>query len=179
MDAQKVSRQTKRTWWSLTIKADGWKPPVECPDGVKFWIGQLEKGNESGYLHWQTVIGFSDSIRWPDIVNKLNIKGKCWCTPIICDKVKYKKDTTRRAVNRTIAYCIKDETCVDIEKRFVLGRLRKEPKKRSYINDSLYDERETRRIAREIIVRALNAISRADRMRADNFLYANEPKGML
>lgn len=40
-------------WWIITIPKDKWKPSL--PKGVKYIKGQLEKGENNDYLHWQVV----------------------------------------------------------------------------------------------------------------------------
>lgn len=41
-------------WWIVTIPKEDWVPSL--PRGVKYIKGQLEKGEETGYLHWQAVV---------------------------------------------------------------------------------------------------------------------------
>lgn len=77
---------------------------VELPEKLDFIKGQLEKGEESGYLHWQVVVGFNKKVR-QQAVKTLFGEG------IHCE-------LTRSAA--ADKYCFKDETSIS-GTRFELG----------------------------------------------------------
>lgn len=59
-------------WYILTIPANDWNPPSECPTGIDYIKGQKEIG-ESGYEHWQLVAHYNKKVRlrgaktaWPN-----------------------------------------------------------------------------------------------------------------
>lgn len=43
-------------YWLLTIPQNGWTPYL--PPGVSWIRGQLESGTNTGFLHWQIIVGF-------------------------------------------------------------------------------------------------------------------------
>lgn len=50
-------------YWLLTIPADAWTPPETCPDDIAYIKGQRERGNTTGYEHWQLLAIFKRSVR--------------------------------------------------------------------------------------------------------------------
>jgi hypothetical protein len=49
------------TYWLLTIKYEQFTPYL--PPGTAFIKGQLERGGDTGYLHWQVFVVFSRQVR--------------------------------------------------------------------------------------------------------------------
>lgn len=99
-------------YWILTIAHHNFTPylPNEC----SFIRGQLETGNQTGYLHWQVVVGFKRSVR-PAAVKK--VFGDC-----------HHELTKGPAANE---YCWKEDTKV-AGTEFTIGKL---PMKRSCAKD--------------------------------------------
>lgn len=48
-------------YWLLTIPQHEFTPYL--PPGTQWLRGQLERGNDTGYLHWQLVVGFANPTR--------------------------------------------------------------------------------------------------------------------
>lgn len=92
---------SQQRYWMLTIPAHGFVPylPPQCS-----WIrGQLETGQQDGYLHWQLCVGFRRSVR-------LSAVRQCFGP--------YHAEPTRSQAASD--YVWKDETYVD-GTRFELG----------------------------------------------------------
>lgn len=53
---------TQARYWIATIPSDSYGFPSELPDGVSYVGGQLEKGEDTGFLHWQLIIGFAKKV---------------------------------------------------------------------------------------------------------------------
>lgn len=53
--------QSKARYWILTIPENLFTPYL--PPGCTFIMGQLEKGEGTGYLHWQVLVALKDSSR--------------------------------------------------------------------------------------------------------------------
>lgn len=51
----------KGRYWLLTIPQNSFTPYL--PPGVSYIKGQLEKGEESGYLHWQLLVAYPKQVR--------------------------------------------------------------------------------------------------------------------
>lgn len=53
------ARRSRRQglWWMLTVPHADFTPYL--PPGVRYCTGQLERGGESGYLHWQLCLALS------------------------------------------------------------------------------------------------------------------------
>lgn len=50
-------------WWILTIPRDDWTIPASLPEPVRYIRGQLERGDDTGYEHWQLVANFRNTAR--------------------------------------------------------------------------------------------------------------------
>lgn len=109
-----VKRKTnKGRIWLLTIK-ESWTPPTSLPDRVKYICGQLEKGEETGFLHWQVYVIFDNSVTM-NTVKEILYDDTMHC--ILCDK-------SEKARN----YCLKENSYV--RGRFELGTFDKRKKKK-------------------------------------------------
>lgn len=99
-----VAKQYK--FWILTIKQSSWNPPTELPEGVAFLKGQLERGDQSGYLHFQLVVAFRKAV-------SLAACKRTFCNDAHCEPSR------SAAANE---YVHKDETAVP-GSRFEIGEL--------------------------------------------------------
>lgn len=54
------NHETRRQgiFWLLTIPKQDWAPPETLPDWCSWIKGQEEKGNHTGYYHWQVIVAF-------------------------------------------------------------------------------------------------------------------------
>lgn len=97
------SKRTQGIFWILTIPHHGFVPylPPQC----KGIVGQLERGHETGYLHWQLVVSFS---------KKTSLRGVRDCFG------PYRAELTKSSAAND--YCWKDDTAVP-GTRFSLGVL--------------------------------------------------------
>lgn len=50
-------------YWICTIPRGEWESPEELPVGVQFVCGQVERGEETGYEHWQVLVCFESNKR--------------------------------------------------------------------------------------------------------------------
>lgn len=52
-------------YWLLTIPKDAYNPPqqLDRTTGINFLAGQLERGNNTGYDHWQLICYFAKKVR--------------------------------------------------------------------------------------------------------------------
>lgn len=56
-----MSQQAR--YWLLTIPKNDYQLPTELPQQCNFLRGQLERGNDTGYEHWQVVVSFKRAVR--------------------------------------------------------------------------------------------------------------------
>lgn len=79
-------------YWLLTIPHHEYTPFL--PDGVACIRGQLESGNETGYLHWQLLVTFSTKVRLATV--KRTFGDACHAEPSrseAADEYVWKEDT--------------------------------------------------------------------------------------
>jgi len=50
-------------YWMLTVPAQQWIQPSPLPREVRYVKGQLERGNEGNYEHYQVIVVFSTKVR--------------------------------------------------------------------------------------------------------------------
>lgn len=93
-------------FWILTIKQSSWTVPAELPEGVSFLKGQLERGVESGYTHFQLVVAFTKAVSLQAC--KRTFSNDAYCEP-----------SRSAAANE---YVHKDDTSIP-GSRFELGSL--------------------------------------------------------
>lgn len=95
-------------FWLLTLRKEDMDLPTALPNGIKWMKGQLERGAENGFLHWQFVV--------------------CFHTKVRASVVKLLYPTAHIELSRSCAaneYVFKDDTAVEPElNRFELGNLR-------------------------------------------------------
>lgn len=53
-----MAQRKQGRYWLLTIPWSHWTPGL--PDGAKWIRGQQEQGNDTGYVHWQVLVAFSN-----------------------------------------------------------------------------------------------------------------------
>lgn len=102
MPAQRTYAQGK--YWLLTIGHHLFTPWM--PSGVVYIKGQLETGDNTGYLHWQVTVCFEKKVRVGYIKEKFGTSVHCVLT------------NSKKALD----YVFKDETAVP-NTRFELGKL--------------------------------------------------------
>lgn len=56
-----MASTSKAKYWILTIPHHEFTPYL--PNGIEYLTGQLEQGNETGYLHWQIMAIYSNQVR--------------------------------------------------------------------------------------------------------------------
>lgn len=59
----KMPNPTQVRYWLLTIPESVWTVPNELPSGIVYLKGQLERGEETGYLHYQVLAVFQRSTK--------------------------------------------------------------------------------------------------------------------
>jgi hypothetical protein len=91
-------------YWILTIPYHEWGP-IHLPDGCTYIRGQLERGESTGYLHWQLLVHFASKRR---LAGVKQVFGTAHCEPAKSMAAK--------------EYVWKDETSVT-GTRFELGKL--------------------------------------------------------
>lgn len=66
--------KTHRNWLCTISKEKGWPKgaPKVLSEGVRFMCGQLERGEESGFLHYQVYISFYEPTRRAGVHKALN-----------------------------------------------------------------------------------------------------------
>ena len=80
-------------YWICTIPRDAWEP---CqPEGCSYIVGQPERGEETGYLHWQVLAAFTNKRSRRQVKDAFGVEGM-HCEP------------TRSAAARE--YVLKEET---------------------------------------------------------------------
>lgn len=52
-----MARRRQGIYWLLTIPQDDWTPCL--PEGVNWIRGQLERGSNTNYVHWQIIVALS------------------------------------------------------------------------------------------------------------------------
>lgn len=100
-------------YWLLTVPQHCFVPYL--PNGVKYLRGQLERGNTTGFLHWQLMVVFSRSVRLAAVKSTFGDE---------CHAELSRSEATSQ-------YVWKDETSVPTT-RFELGR---KPIKRNNASD--------------------------------------------
>jgi len=86
--------------------AEEWAPPTDLPERVTFYYGQLERGGQSGALHWQLAIGFNAALKRVGAATAAGLPRSAHLEP-----------TRSAAANE---YVLKDDTAVN-GTRFRLG----------------------------------------------------------
>nr|WPR18707.1 MAG: replication polyprotein [Chemarfal virus 194] len=92
-------------YWILTIPQHEFLP--YCPPGVGYIVGQLERGAETGFLHWQLMVYFSKRVELRGVKNTFG-------------------DACHAELTRSSAakeYCTKDDETFVSGTRFELGEL--------------------------------------------------------
>lgn len=98
---RKQSKQGR--YWILTIPEEDFQVPTSLPEPLTYIRGQLEKGEDSGFVHWQILVAFRQRVR---VRGVKGVFGKrCHC------------ELTRSDAAR--AYVWKDET--SLGQRFEFG----------------------------------------------------------
>lgn len=92
-------------YWMCTIPREQWTPPAGLPEGVQFICGQAERGEESGYEHWQVLVCFES--------NKRQSGCKRW---IGTDQAHVELARSQAARE----YCLKEDTAIP-DTRFSFG----------------------------------------------------------
>lgn len=100
-------------YWLLTIPHADFVPYL--PPDVAHIIGQLERGNDTGYLHWQVLVAFKKKLRLRSV--KSIFGDSCHAEPSRSDAAR--------------SYVWKDDTAI-ANTRFELGQL---PLRRGNSND--------------------------------------------
>lgn len=95
---------TQARYWLLTIPKDAYIVPTELPKQLTWLRGQAEKGNDTGYEHWQLMATFKRAVRLAAV--KSLFGDKCHGEP-----------SRSSAANE---YVIKDDTAI-AGTRFELG----------------------------------------------------------
>ena len=93
-------------YYMLTIPYADWTKPTELMDGLLYMKGQPERG-EGGFEHWQVVVVTKKKCRANAVERKFTESTHV--------------ETTRSAAANE--YVWKDDTCMNQEERFELGRL--------------------------------------------------------
>jgi len=97
--------QQKAKFWIATVPGSSeWTPPSSLPPKVIYMCGQKEIGSESGYIHWQVMVTFSQQVRRP------------YCLSVFTNNTHVEPTRSEAAE----AYCTKEDTAVP-GSRFVLG----------------------------------------------------------
>lgn len=79
-------------YWILTIPHNDFTPFL--PNGVSYVKGQLEQGNDTGYLHWQMVAYFPKRIRLSSVKDIFGETAHCEATKSeAAEEYVWKEDT--------------------------------------------------------------------------------------
>lgn len=97
-------RRRQGVYWLLTIPYEDWQPVLD--ENVAYLRGQLERGNDTGYIHWQVLVVFK---------RKQSLSG---VKRIFGRRIHGELAVANEAAH---TYVWKDDTCVDPSTRFELG----------------------------------------------------------
>lgn len=114
-NAKSAFQRRQGRWWLLTIPHHHFTPFL--PDGCQYIKGQLERGEETGYLHWQILCTFP---------KKVSIRG----VQSVFGEQMHAELTISQEGSQD--YVWKDESCVHPSTRFELGQ-------RKHRNNSRHD----------------------------------------
>jgi len=84
-------------YWLLTIPKEDYDPntnPDKHTNGVQYIRGQLEKGDETGFLHWQVLVAFKSKVRLARVKTLFGTSAHCELTRSkAADDYVWKEDT--------------------------------------------------------------------------------------
>lgn len=77
MASSSVSHKTSRRWCFTEHRVTEFEIPEELPEGVKYFVCQLEKAPETGKLHWQGYAVYDNACRFQGARKKLGLTDSC------------------------------------------------------------------------------------------------------
>lgn len=105
-EGQALKKDSRAKWWLLTISAEKMKrTDVEEALGDFSVLGQLERGENDGFLHWQLVVRANSQIRFSTLKNRV---PTAHIDPV-------------RSIEAAVKYVQKKETRVDGVERLQWG----------------------------------------------------------
>lgn len=130
------AKDPQSRYWCVTLHLDNAGHPTreelieQLSKTETLAVGQLEKGGETGALHWQLYLNFATPARFSTVKNRFKIgsyrdeDGKR--KPIYLGKAPH-VEARKGSHSAAYFYCLKDESCADPESRFNLGIPEPEP----------------------------------------------------